>query len=262
VEPESAGTPTEAQKEFIREWDRTPPEDRHILVIDEFGNVGPSKEHETKFGFGVSDVKHPRIYAGLSRIHRRMHCTGEKKAAGTSLPGRTLMAACIRLTGTKTSCIYVDKGGDMPDFMKRVPRNRLRGMLSETLDETLPDNGAIWVVVDHNNCYCGNTPVKKICRSKSNGKRIVCGSQYESEGMGCPSDLIQTNDHVVNAARSNVELGKTLRSRILGIRFEQLKGGTRRRRPRGEGRRPPDSRLDRRRPRGEGRRPPDSRLDL
>ena len=227
MEPEFDGSPTESQKAFIKEWNRTPPKDRHILVVDEFGNTGPSNEHETKFGFGVSDVKHPRIYAGLSRIHRKIHCTDEKKAADTSIPGRTLMAACIRLTGTKSSCIYADKGGDMPECMGRAPHKRIRGMLSRTLDETLPENGLTWVVVDSNSQYRGNTPVKKICAAKSNGKRTVCGSQYESKGTDYSSNLIQTNDHVVNAARSKVEAGKPLRSKILGIRFEQLGGGER-----------------------------------
>lgn len=222
------GEPVRVSRRFLGKWRAADPRDRHVLVVDEFGNTGPSRAHETKFGFGVSDVKHLKFYTGLSRIHRRMHRTDEQKAKDTSIVGRTLMAAGIRLTGTKTSCVYVDKNGDMPDCMKRVPHKRIRKTLSCTLDETLPEDGVTWVVIDCNSQYRGNTPVERICSSKSNGRRTVCGSQYESEGAGYPSDLIQTNDHVVNAARSNLELGRDLRSKILGTNFKQLRGGTKR----------------------------------
>ena len=50
---------------------------------------------------------------------------------------------------------------------------------------------------------------------------ILC-KQYRSNNNGLSSEFLQTNDYVANAARSNVELGQPLRSRILKMRFVQL----------------------------------------
>lgn len=210
-------------EEFIKRWNSSAPSNRYIIVVDEFGNTGPSHYRETKFGYGVSDVNDVKRYTKISRESRKAHRNDEQKANHTSLREKLLISLKIRYTKTKTSCVYVDKNTDVPDYMaSRRKSNRIYGVLNDTLEETLPKYGAVWVVVDNNTQYINDNKLKKVCKSYSDKRRTVYGNQYSSKGTSLPSDLLQTNDFVANAARSNVELGQPLRSRILKMRFVQL----------------------------------------
>lgn len=212
-------------EEFIHEWNLSDPSDRHILVVDEFGNTGPSRQSETKFGYGVSDVKDVDGYAKIARESRKAHNNDEQKANNTSRPEKVLISSKIRETGSKTSCVYIDKNKPMPEYMKSGKRpNRIYGVLNDTLDETLPKRGIVWVVIDNNTQYVNDSRLKKECRSHSNGKRTVYGNQYSSKGTFLPSDLLQTNDHVANAARARTELKDHTRSKILRMRSVKLNG--------------------------------------
>lgn len=208
---------------FIEKWNSASASNRHIIVIDEFGNTGPSRYRETKFGYGVSDVNDVKSYVKISRESRKAHKNDEQKAKSSSLWERFEIALKIRDTKTKTSCVYVDKNTDTPDYMASHRRsNRIYGVLNDTLEETLPRYGVVWVVIDNNTQYINDSKLKKVCKSYSDKRRTVYGNQYSSKGTSLPSDLLQTNDFVANAARSNVELGQPLRSRILKMRFVQL----------------------------------------
>lgn len=208
---------------FIEKWNSASASNRHILVIDEFGNTGPSHRRETKFGYGVSDVNDVKRYTRISRESRKAHGNDEQKAKSSSLWERFEIALKIRDTKTKTSCVYVDKNTSMPDYMKsELKPRRIYGVLNDTLEETLPRYGVVWVVIDNNTQYVNKTKLKKACSSHSNKKRTVYGNQYSSEGTSLPSDLLQTNDFVANAARTEVELKQPLMSRILKMRFVHL----------------------------------------
>ena len=219
--------PTKPQEEFIKEWNEASPRDRHIIVVDEFGNTGKKHLKETKFGYGVSEVRHPNAYLGISKTMRKLHATDKReadewKAEESPQPERVLAAAAIRLTGTRTAAVYVDKDHLPADATQRNKGRVMRGMFGRTIDETIPDSGIVWIVVDDNDQYGNRKAVEKICRERSTRSRIVEGSVYDSEGSSSPSGLIQTNDFSTNAARSKLELGKQLRSRILATRFKRL----------------------------------------
>lgn len=223
--------PRDGKGRFVSVWDATDPKDRHIIVVDEFGNTGPSHRGETKFGFGVSEVRHPRAYVAISHLQRKLHRTDEWKAHDASIAERTATAVMIRATGTKTSCVYVDKDGDIPKGMReRDTKRRVKGMLGYTLDDTLPKSGAVWVVVDKSNSYGNDRTVEKICKDRSNRIRHVCGGQYNSSDNSdkhkIPSSLIQTNDYVTNAARSKTESGMGFRSKVLKTRFRKADSKT------------------------------------
>lgn len=213
--------PSVKNEEFVDTWEKTPLGDRHIVVVDEFGNAGECKPHETKFGYGVSEVKSPYAYGRISRIHRKIHRTDEKKASKTSVPERTVVSAAIRLSGTKTTCVYVDKKEPLPEGMRgRKTAYKTRFMLDRTLDKTLPETGTTWVVVDNNNQY-GKDKVREICGHYTNKKRTVCGEEYSSKGSNRTANLLQTNDFVANAARSKLEFGKGCRARIMRTVFKK-----------------------------------------
>lgn len=208
---------------FIDEWKAIKPSDRHILVIDEFGDTSLSgKSTDSKFGLGISDVNHPAMYAGLSRFNRILNFGKEKKANKSSIPGRTVMSAAIRATGSETSCVYVDKKGKMPIYMHKDQRERILGVLDDTLKESLPKEGVVWVVVDSNTQYSEPKYIQSVCSKYNNSKRTVLCKQYDSSNNGLSSDLIQTNDYVTNAARSDLRMGKKLRSRILKMKFIKI----------------------------------------
>ena len=68
-------------KKFIRKWNGANPKDRHIIIVDEFGNTAYKeiKDHESKFGYGVSNVNHPDDYAKISRNNRKNTATTNRK---------------------------------------------------------------------------------------------------------------------------------------------------------------------------------------
>lgn len=209
-------------EEFISQWEASRLEDRHIEIYDEFGNTGQSQVHETKFGFGISEVFHPILYADIAELNDFFHGVAERKARDSPLSERYLLSSGIRLLGTKTYCAYVDKNGNLPQGMERAPHKRIRGILGASLDRFLPPTGVVWVLVDSNDQYKGSDAVKRICASRSNSERIVRGRQYPSNKCDFPSYLLQTHDYVTNAARSAVEFGKCGRADILGIDFKQI----------------------------------------
>lgn len=214
--------PAKGQEEFVKEWNETSPKDRHIIVIDEFGNTGPKHSKETHFGFGVSEVSSPHVYMGVSKVLRKFHKTDEKKAHDSTQAERILVTAAIASTGTKTSSLYVDKD-DLPEVMaKGDKQQKIRGMLGRTLDKTLPEDGIVWVVVDHNDQYGGNSPVRRICSARGTDSRTVYGEQYRSVGNSDPQSLIQTNDFVANAADSNLVFGKKFRSKLLRMKMTRM----------------------------------------
>lgn len=192
------------------------------VIVDEFGNVGPSKPHETTFGFGVSVTKHPRLYGAIGVMNRLLHLTTkEKKATDTSIMYRTITSKAIAGIGTETYAVYVDKKADVPKgWNGKKKREVMIGTLNKTLDETLPENGEIFVIVDNNNLYTENN-VTKVINSKSNNKRDVQGRDYNSDTSEYRNQL-QTNDFVANAARSDVELGKNRRATILRMKKKRL----------------------------------------
>lgn len=208
---------------FIEKWNSDDTRNRYILVVDEFGNTGPSHYRETKFGYGVSDVNNVDDYVAIARKNRKIHNNDEQKAGSSQLDDRERVSKDIRKTGSKTTCVYIDKKKPMPDYMASGKKsNRIYGVLNETLEEVLPEEGLVWVVVDNNTQYGNDTKLKNFCRSYSNKKRTVYGNQYSSKGTSLPSDLLQTNDYVANAARSRTELNERERSRILKMRFVRI----------------------------------------
>lgn len=214
-------------EDFVRRWNGSGPHSRHILVVDEFGNTGPSHRSETKFGYGVSDVKDLDGYRRIARDNRNEHHNDEQKANKTSMRERILTSMKIRETGTKTSCVYIDKDAPTPAYMRYGRKKRIYGVLNDTLDETLPEKGVVWVVIDNNTQYGSDNMIKTICRAHSNKRLTVYGNQYSSRGTSLPSDLLQTNDFVANAARTKAEVGYPLMSRILRMRFVRIGDGTR-----------------------------------
>lgn len=191
------------------------------VIIDEFGNTGDRRPHETKFGYGVSVTKHPRIFGSIAVFNRIIHNRGDElKANDTKLKNRLRVSKAISKTDVKTYAVYVDKDADLPNGWEKSKRSRMIGVLDATLDETLPKEGTIKVVVDNNNMY-PKKRLPELIRSKSNEKRSVSGDQYDSR-RGKYHNILQTNDYVANAARSDVELGFTERSRILKIVKKRL----------------------------------------
>lgn len=231
---------------FIEKWNGSDPEDRHILVIDEFGNTGKSCYKETKFGYGVSDVDDVDNYMKIAQDNRIKYGNSEQKAKHSTMDERKLISMKIRDTKTKTSCVYIDKNKPMPEYMMSGKKpNRIYGVLNDTLEKTLPKHGVVWVVIDNNTQYVNDSRLKKECKSHSNKKRTVYGNQYSSEGRSITSNLLQTNDYVANAARSRTELNERERSRILKMRFMRINSsisGLKRRSVKGPGGRKAPSR--------------------
>ncbi len=95
-------------------------------------------------------------------------------------------------------------------------------MLNDTLDEVLPENGAVWILIDNHSQYGSNKQVKELCRKFSDSNRIVYGSMYKSEGKTLPSNFLQMNDYVANAARSKVERKDGTIAKILRMRFKRV----------------------------------------
>lgn len=192
------------------------------VIVDEFGNVGPSKPHETTFGFGVSVTKHPRLYGAIGVMNRLLHLTTkEKKAKDTSIMYRTITSKAIAGIGTETYAVYVDKKADVPKgWNGKKKREVMIGTLNKTLDETLPEEGEIFVVIDDNNLYTEDK-VTRIISSKSDEKREVHGRNYDSEASEYRNQL-QTNDFVANVARADVELGESRIANILHMKKKRL----------------------------------------
>ena len=212
-------------KEFLEKWNAANPSDKHIIVVDEFGdsNLG-KKSTERHFGFGISDVEHPRMYSGLSIVNKTFHFKDEKKANKSSQLDRILMSIGIRSTGSESSCVYVDKKGKRPHYMRDGSKTdeQILGLLEDSLKKTLPKKGIVWVIVDNNTQYRGQENVTDLGSKYSNKDRTVLCKQYKSNDNGLSSEFLQTNDYVANAARSKLKYKETLRSRILKMKYSKI----------------------------------------
>lgn len=212
-------------KEFLEKWNAADPSDKHIIVIDEFGdsNLG-KKSTEKHFGFGISDVERPMLYSGLSIVNRTFHFKEEKKANKSSQLDRILMSVGIRSTGSKSSCVYVDKNGKRPSYMRDESKTdeQILGLLDDSLKTTLPKKGIVWVIIDNNTQYRGQENITDLCSKYSNDDRTVLCKQYRSNDNGLSSEFLQTNDYVANAARSELRFKETLRSRILKMKYSKI----------------------------------------
>ena len=199
--------------------------DYTIVVVDEFGNTGPSHPQETKFGFGVSIVGDASKFKRISMDLRDFYHVSEYKASKAQMVERIEVANKIRDSGTTTKACYINKNGDHPVGMdSRDDYKRIQGMLGFTLDHVLPHKGNFFVIVDYHSQYRSSKVVEDICKRRTNASRNVMGVMKNSVGDGSASDYIQTNDFVSNAARSDIELGLDERSHILGITKIRAKG--------------------------------------
>lgn len=189
-----------------------------MMIIDEFGNCGPSHPHERKFGYAVSVTDKPDKFGRITDENRRRH-TSEIKARNDH-DNQEKITREISKQGAKTYAYYVDKKNPPEGWDNKDRSKVMIGMLDYSIDHTLPDTkGSVMVVVDSHNSYKGS--VRPLVESKSRVGKAVYGDEYDSHA-GIFSEQLQTHDYVTNAARGCIELGDPSRTKILGTRVVQV----------------------------------------
>lgn len=199
-----------------------------VLVVDEFGNPGPSQKSERKFGYALSVTSSPDVFGMItddnrwdSPIDDRWGSPVEKKARDDK-DSRMKIVRRISSKGVQTYAYYVDKDDPPTGWEGKDRRHRMLDVLDYSIDRTLDETrGDVYVVVDQHNAYKGF--LKPMIRSKSTGMRMVDGDKFDSNAGPC-SDLLQTHDYVANAVRADVELGDDSRTRVLGTKIRRIRG--------------------------------------
>ena len=180
-----------------------------MVIMDEFGNVGPKHEHERNFGMAMTVTNRPDVYESLTEYNRQIYPETEIKAAKD--PRSYDIAGDIGTLGISTYGIYVDKEHAPIDWYELESRKRQLAMIGISLEAVIPTiHGNVYVVVDHHSAYRGSLP--EIIRGFSNEGRIVDGDKYDSRD-GQFSGLLQTHDTVANSIRGEVELGDKTRTK-------------------------------------------------
>ncbi len=190
----------------------------HMLVVDEFGNVGRDpKEHERTFGYALTDVTHPRRFESLTE-HNRESSDDEIKASSDKQKYR--ITEGIALLEFPTYGVYLDKS-DPPQGWERRDRARvMRDVLDLSIGTVLKDiDGNVYIVVDYHTAYRGKVPI--LARDYSDEYRIVEGDTYNSEG-GQFEGVLQTHDYVANSMHSMAELDDDTRTRRLGTKIRRI----------------------------------------
>ncbi len=190
----------------------------HMLVVDEFGNVGRDpKEHEQTFGYALTDVTHPRRFESLTE-HNRESSDDEIKASGDKQ--KYGIADDIVSSGFPTYGVYVDKR-DPPQGWERKGRAKvMRDVLDFSIGTVLKDiEGNVYIVVDFHTAYRGKVPI--IARAHSDEHRIVNGDVYDSHS-GQFHGVLQTHDHVANSMHSYVESDDDTRVKKMGTKIRRI----------------------------------------
>ncbi len=186
-----------------------------MMIIDEFGNTGPSHPHERKFGYAVSVTDKPDRFGRITDENRNRYSKEIK--ARDDRDNQDKITREISKQGVKTYAYYVDKKNPPEGWDNKDRSKVMIGMLDYSINHTLPNTkGNVMVVVDNHNAYKGS--VRPLVESKSRVGRNVYGDEYDSH-TGMYSEQLQTHDYVTNAARGCVELGDPSRTKILGTKI-------------------------------------------
>lgn len=197
---------------------------KKMVIVDEFGNAGPCREHERYFGYTVAVTDKPDAYGKLAVENRKRHGNPEKevKTHGDTLFNKYFMAKKIRDLEPKVDTYYVDKKnkdnlpkGYNPNKDGRVNRENT---LDYALEKTIKENdGELIVVVDRHMLIRCDTP-NKICEKYGKGR---CKGKLRDSEKSNYRNQLQTHDYAVNAARSGLT-GALFRSWMIRNKYHRM----------------------------------------
>lgn len=180
---------------------------KKMVIVDEFGNAGPCREHERYFGYTVAVTDKPDAYGKLAVENRKRHGNPEKeiKASSDTLFNKYLMAKKIRDLEPKVDTYYIDKE-DTDNLPKGYDPNKdgrinRENTLDYALEKTIKENdGELLIIVDRHRFIRCNI-LDKICEKY--GKDRCMGKVRDSRKSRYNNHL-QTHDYTVNATRSGL----------------------------------------------------------
>lgn len=183
--------------------DRMPVGFDTMLVVDEFGSLGPISPNENVFGMTVTQVKDPEEFGSITD-DSRLRIGHEAKAARDS----RFFYVCDEIAnrGYRSNTIYVDKRIPPNGYESWRGKTHIPLMLQKALDESEPlMEGNTFVVVDYHTAYGGSLG-DLISKPYSRNGRIVDGDWFHSTGTQF-GPVLQTEDYVAFASHKYIDDG-------------------------------------------------------
>lgn len=180
-----------------------------MIVVDEFGNLGPYHEGERYFGYTLSVTDRPEEFGRISSEHMerqlelgrlpdkiagRVRRKGELKARDDTPSGRREVLRQINGLGTERMSFFVDKKNP-PEGWSGSGKAKAVKMIEYALDEAKSRTpGDLDIVVDYSTVYGRQDEVQERSRQRvEDGRRITEGTYSSSKGRY--SSQLQTQDY-------------------------------------------------------------------
>jgi len=205
--------------------------DRVHIFVDEVGDLSKTvKKGSSKiFGYGTSVVKNLDKYAQVSKDHKKKgNVKGEVKVRNMSQWQKISYSFRIRLSGAKTSGVYVDKRKDTPKgWIEQSGRDAQIGMLRKTLDLTLSKIKAkdVTIIVDDHQTY-HEADGTNLVENMENGLKKRHGKNISIRTGGSKSDPyrdhMQTNDATPHSIMQCKEEQSPWMSIVMGQKLKRL----------------------------------------
>lgn len=149
-----------------------------MLVADECGSLSDyPTEHERTFGYALSVVDRPDVFAGLTR-HNRAGFTDEVKAS--SDPRQMVVTDQIATAGFPTYGFYLEKSEPPEGWREENAQGKMVGILGYAIGSVISDlNGNVYVVVDNHTAL--RSKLQPMIRSFSHDTTVVDGYKFCSQ---------------------------------------------------------------------------------
>lgn len=210
-----------------------------MVVVDEFGNVGPYHRGERYFGYTLSVTDRPEDFGRISSEHMRTQLergtlpvktavrvrkNGELKAREDTPNGRREVIRQIDGLDVERVSFFVDKKNP-PQGWTGAGKTKAVKLINLALDEVKAETpGDLNVVVDFNTAYGKEKDVMGRSRKRvEDGREVTEGTYSSSEGKY--ASQLQTHDYATYEALRRVKSGiYVLDPGILKVRSLETQG--------------------------------------